>query len=50
MHECGVCLEDECAQSGGHWHPEWTTCDPNPCEIYTPVSTTTWGAIKMMYK
>lgn len=22
---------EECHQSGGDWHPEWMTCDPNPC-------------------
>ncbi len=49
-HLCKIDREQSCAQSGGIWHPEWTSCDPNPCTIYTPARATSWGRIKEMYR
>jgi hypothetical protein len=28
---CQLVLEAQCAALGGVWHPEWSTCAPNPC-------------------
>ncbi|MBD3337423.1 MAG: hypothetical protein GF355_18065, partial [Candidatus Eisenbacteria bacterium] len=28
---CGIHTEGECADLGGVWHPELTSCEPNPC-------------------
>ncbi len=28
---CTLLLESECAFTGGFFHPEWDSCDPNPC-------------------
>lgn len=49
-HECIITVEAECAAMSGYWHPEWTSCEPNPCEIYTPAENTSWGEIKNMYR
>ena len=40
----------ECALAGGEWHPEWLTCDPNPCDIYVPSRNTSWGQIKRLFR
>lgn len=32
---CAMTTESEC-QSYGVWHPEWTSCEPNPCAIPLP--------------
>jgi hypothetical protein len=32
------------------FHPEWNSCDPNPCPVPTPVEDTSWGTIKGMYR
>ena len=29
---CLIRTEVECADLGGVWHPEWESCDPNPCD------------------
>jgi hypothetical protein len=52
---CAITLEAECQENGGYWHPEWTTCDLNPCVIYptareAPVREASWGRIKQMYR
>jgi hypothetical protein len=49
-HGCEIMLEADCAAQQGYWHPEWTSCDPNNCEIYTPSEATSWGRIKSMYR
>jgi hypothetical protein len=38
-----------CTDSGGEWHPEWESCEPNPCAT-VPITPTTWGAIKALYR
>ena len=43
-------FEEECAAQGGYFHPEWDSCDPNPCVIYTPTDDTSWGTIKSLYR
>jgi hypothetical protein len=35
--ECTIAPEEVCANLGGEWHPEWTSCNPNPCPIHAPV-------------
>jgi hypothetical protein len=49
-HSCFIVLESECQTMGGYWHPEWVSCDPNPCQIYTPIQPSTWGRIKGLYR
>lgn len=49
-HGCEILSGHDCSALSGYWHPEWTTCDPNPCEIYTPVAQSSWGRIKTMYR
>ncbi|MBD3235516.1 MAG: hypothetical protein GF330_02295 [Candidatus Eisenbacteria bacterium] len=29
--DCVLTTEQECADMQGEWHPEWDSCDPNPC-------------------
>jgi hypothetical protein len=29
--DCYITTQMGCADMGGEWHPEWDTCDPNPC-------------------
>ncbi len=42
--------EEECADLGGDFHPEWDNCDPpNPC-VGTPAAITRWGSIKALYR
>jgi hypothetical protein len=33
---CTVVVEEVCAELGGVWHPEWTSCGPNPCPPPVP--------------
>lgn len=28
---CYMATEAQCTSTGGVWHPEWDSCDPNPC-------------------
>jgi hypothetical protein len=49
-HACYLIQESECAQMGGAWHPEWDSCNPNPCDIYTPADESSWGQIKNAYR
>lgn len=49
-HGCEIMLQAECEAMQGFWHPEWISCEPNPCEIYTPAENTSWGEIKNMYR
>ena len=51
-HDCFFVPEEECALMGGAWHPEFESCDvqPPPCDIYTPAETSSWGAIKAIYR
>lgn len=46
---CQVMTIDDCHLIQGEWLGPDTTCDPNPCEV-TPTNTTSWGAIKSMYR
>lgn len=52
IHECFIVMTQlECEQGlGGIFHPEWNTCNPNPCEEFTPVNDASWGTIKGMYR
>ncbi len=29
--DCYIVTEEDCEGMGGEFHPEWDTCDPNPC-------------------
>jgi hypothetical protein len=49
-HACIITTQIECERLSGYWHPEWTTCEPNPCDIYTPTEKATWGQIKRILK
>ncbi len=49
-HECLITTREECLAMGGAFHPEWESCDPNPCEMYTPTEKATWGEIKSIYR
>ena len=41
----------ECEAMGGVFHPEWDSCEPNPCiGPHSPANETSWGAIKGMYR
>ncbi len=28
---CALTTQSACLESGGAWHPEWDSCEPNPC-------------------
>lgn len=47
--DCYIATEDECVDLGGEYHPEWDTCDPNPCPA-SPTDGTSWGTIKSIYR
>ena len=47
--ECAMNTSEECFVIGGVWHPEWDSCDQNPCAP-TPVNRATWGGIKALYR
>jgi hypothetical protein len=47
--ECFLTDEDECDALGGEFHPEWDTCEPNPC-LPSPAENTRWGTIKAIYR
>lgn len=49
--ECVVVQdEEECIALGGVFHPDWDNCGPpNPC-VSTPVTKTSWGNIKALYR
>jgi hypothetical protein len=47
--DCFIYTEDECMNAGGEWHPEWDTCDPNPCTP-SPTDNASWGTIKSIYR
>lgn len=49
-HTCMIITQGECEQLNGHWHPEWLSCQPNPCDIYTPTDDSSWGEIKSQYR
>lgn len=34
--DCQLLLEDECLALDFEFHPEWTSCDPNPCPPVAP--------------
>ena len=34
--ECYLVSEEECAGMGGEWHPEWYSCEGNPCQPTQP--------------
>lgn len=46
---CQVMTRDECANAGGAYQGDNTTCDPNPCPI-TPTRDTSWGKIKANFR
>jgi len=31
--ECQIIAEDECIFAGGEWHIEFSSCDPDPCDL-----------------
>ena len=48
----GICLlvEQTACQAPAVWHPEWTSCDPNPCPLPpVPVERSSWGRLKSLY-
>jgi len=47
--ECFLIPEGECSDIGGEYHPEWNSCDPNPC-VPSPSATTSWGVLKKLYR
>ena len=49
MEECLITTETACGENDGVWHPEWDSCDPNPC-LVTPADDASWGAIKALYR
>jgi hypothetical protein len=46
---CLLIFEYQCTTYQGIWHPEWTSCDGNPCDI-VPADDPSWGAIKNAYR
>ncbi len=34
--QCTITSQGDCLASGGEWHPELTSCDPNPCGPPSP--------------
>lgn len=48
--QCFLLTEEDCLRSGGEFHPELTTCTPNPCMGSTPVEPSTWGTIKTIFR
>jgi len=46
---CAVLDLQSCADQGGAYQGNGTTCDPNPCQA-TPTKPTTWGRIKAGYR
>ena len=49
-HDCTVVTEEECFAINGIWLPDVPTCEPNPCDQFTPVNDASWGQIKGMFK
>jgi hypothetical protein len=49
-HECLLTDREDCTAMGGVFLPEFPTCDPNPCEPYTPAEDASWGTIKAIYR
>jgi hypothetical protein len=45
---CSLTALYEC-QSPHVWHPEWSSCEPNPCPVI-PTVQTSWGRIKNDYR
>lgn len=42
--------EEECADLGGEYLPDWQDCGPpNPCDV-TPTFPTNWGRLKALYR
>lgn len=41
--ECTVLPESDCLAAGGEHHPEWDSCDPNPCPL--PVAVCCMGTL-----
>jgi hypothetical protein len=31
--DCYITTREDCDMMQGEWHPEWDTCDPNPCVL-----------------
>lgn len=48
-HDCVLESEAGCLDLGGAWHPEWVSCEPNPC-LPLPAAQASWGRIKSIYK
>jgi hypothetical protein len=47
---CYFLVEGQCTDAGGAWHPEWDSCDPNPCGGSVPAEKWSWGAVKALYR
>jgi hypothetical protein len=47
--DCYIATQEECDGLGGEFHPEWDTCEPNPCPA-SPTDNTSWGTIKSIYR
>ena len=46
---CVLLTEEDCLASQGVFHPEFSSCDPNPCDT-TPAESSTWGEIKGIFR
>ena len=47
---CTLLTEADCLATGGVFHPEYSSCSPNPCVGGTPVEPSTWGTIKTVFR
>lgn len=47
---CSLLTEEDCLVLGGVFHPEYSSCSPNPCDGSTPVEPSTWGTIKAVFR
>jgi hypothetical protein len=48
--DCLLLTEADCLATGGEYHPEYSSCTPNPCVGYTPAEPSTWGTIKSIFR
>jgi hypothetical protein len=48
--DCFMMTQEECDGLGGIFYADDDCEPPDPCEQYTPVESTSWGAIKAIYR
>lgn len=47
-YSCQIMTEELCTTAGGMWHPEWTSCTPNPClPSEVPFSESNTSALRL---